>query len=284
MNIEPAIYFVTERESIRKRREAGESAPWTDDSIFQQFSFCNAARERDRVTKHIARGWREPHKDDPHLWFAMAVARYINCPDTLDELGYPVPWDRDHFKRVLTARMQRGEQVFGAAYVIPNGGSSKAKIDYIADDVLNRLWRSREHMSPQPGTTLAAYCARLMDFDGVGSFMSGQVVADLRFVEPLLSASDRQSFAISGPGSRQGLNRLIGRPAKTPFPEPAWQSAFRRFEADIRPELQRVGLGDLHCQDLQNVLCETDKYLRTKLGEGTPKRRFAGGVARKIAA
>jgi len=49
---------------------------------------------------------------------------------------------------------------------------------------------------------------------------------------------------------------------------------FRRFEEAIRPELERIGLGDLHCQDLQNCLCELDKFLRGKLGEGKPKRQF----------
>jgi hypothetical protein len=39
-----------------------------------------------------------------------------------------------------------------------------------------------------------------------------------------------------------------------------------------------MGLGDLHAQDLQNCLCEVDKYLRAKLGEGKPKRRFAVGT------
>jgi len=34
-------------------------------------------------------------------------------------------------------------------------------------------------------------------------------------------------------------------------------------------KVERIGVADLHCQDLQNVLCETDKYLR-----GKPKRRY----------
>jgi len=193
MNLEVLLYWITERESIRRRREAGEPAPWTSDPVLRDYRFCNVRRENDAVTRHIAARWRAPHADDPHLWFAMAVARFINWPDTLDELGFPVPWDREHFKRVLSDRMQRGEVTFGPAYKITGGRNGT--ISHVADDVLNRLWRSREHMSPQPGTTLAAYCARLMDFDGVGSFMSGQVVADLRFVEPLLSASDRLSDA-----------------------------------------------------------------------------------------
>jgi alpha-glutamyl/putrescinyl thymine pyrophosphorylase clade 1 len=45
INIEPAIYFITEREQIRRRREAGEPKPWTTDPILRDFSFCNVQRE-----------------------------------------------------------------------------------------------------------------------------------------------------------------------------------------------------------------------------------------------
>jgi hypothetical protein len=242
IDIASGMNWITERQNIHRRREAGEPPPWTDDPILRDYRFCNVIREDDAVTRHIARTWREPHADDPSLFYAMAVARFVNWPETLDEIGYPVPRNRDHFKRVLSARMVRGETTFGPAYVIPNGGSTKAKIDYIADDVLDRLWRARAHMSPQPGTTLATYCARLMDFKGVGSFMAGQIIADLKYVEPLRSAPDWKSFVISGPGSKNGLNRIMGRPVDALWTESAWQAAFRRLEAEIRPELLRIGL------------------------------------------
>jgi len=277
MNIDHAVYWITEREAIRIRRGSGQPAPWTDDPILRAYRFCNVRREDDAVTQHVGRTWRDPYRDDPLLYFAMAVARFVNLPDTMDELGYPVPFDRDHFKAVLDARMQRGEPAFGPAYVIPNGGSSKPKVDYVADDILYRLWRARDYMSPGRGSTLAAYCARQAEFNGVGSFMAAQIVADLKYVEPLRSASDWMSFAISGPGSRRGLNRIMGRPADAAWTEPAWRTAFGQFEAAIRPELERIGLSDLHCQDLQNCLCEIDKFLRGKLGEGKPKRRFVAG-------
>ena len=190
-----------------------------------------------------------------------------------------MPWDRDRFKCVLTAKLDRGETYLGPAYKITGGKRGQGTIAYLADDVLNRLWRAREHMSPKCGTSLEAYCNRLMDFAGVGSFMAAQVVADLKYVEPLRSAPDWMTFVASGPGSRRGLNRIMGRPVDEAWTETAWRAAFRRFEAAIRPELQRLDLAELHCQDLQNCLCEVDKYLRCKLGEGKPKRRFTETVA-----
>jgi hypothetical protein len=96
----------------------------------------------------------------------------------------------------------------------------------------------------------------------------------MKYVWPLRRANDWRTFAASGPGSKRGLNRVLGRPVQTSWDEHGWRVQLRELHENITPELQRIGLGDLHAQDLQNCLCELDKYLRAKLGEGRPKRRF----------
>src|SRR5438105_15316412 len=103
------LYWITEREAVRRRREAGEPAPWTDDPILREWSFCNVRREDDRVTRWIASHWRAPHEDDRDLWFAMVVARFVNWPPTLAEIGFPVPWEPDRFITAATSRAARRE-------------------------------------------------------------------------------------------------------------------------------------------------------------------------------
>lgn len=101
--------FVAERERIRLKKEAGLPRPWTDDPILRDYKFCCVRREDDRVTKGIAAAYRDPYKDDPELWFALLVARRaVNWPDTLAELGYPVPWNSEHFKAVIRSRQAAG--------------------------------------------------------------------------------------------------------------------------------------------------------------------------------
>ena len=78
--VTPLLYFIGERERIRIRRANGEPPPWTDDPILREWSFCNVRREDDRVTRWIAEDWRVPHVDDPDLWFAMVIARFVNWP------------------------------------------------------------------------------------------------------------------------------------------------------------------------------------------------------------
>src|SRR6516162_4469256 len=106
------LYWIEEREAIRLRRAVGQSRPWTNDPILDAWSFCNVRREHDYVTTWIREHWREPHADDPDLFFAMAVARLVNWPDSLAAIGYPVPWDREHFIAVLQARRAASETVW----------------------------------------------------------------------------------------------------------------------------------------------------------------------------
>jgi hypothetical protein len=68
---------------------------------------------------------------------------------------------------------------------------------------------------------------------------------------------------------------VLGRPVDKKWDELDWRAAFKQLRETIAPDLERIGLGDLHAQDLQNCLCEFDKFMREKNGEGHPKRRFA---------
>ena len=76
--------FMQERQRIYLKRQAGEPWPWTDDPILRDYRIENVFREQDRVTVWLREHWREPYAAHPNLWFAMAVARQINWPDTLE--------------------------------------------------------------------------------------------------------------------------------------------------------------------------------------------------------
>jgi hypothetical protein len=275
MDTSPLAYFIEERNAIYLRRAAGEPAPWTKDPILQEWSFCNVRREDDRVTRWIAANWREPFADNPDLWFAMVVARFVNWPATLAEIGFPLPWNREHFLAVMAARAARGDKLYGPAYMIHADQNYATTAEYQAANVFTPLWKARERLRPTPGLTLQRYFTRLSDFHGFGGgFMPAQVIGDLKYVEPLRSAPDWTTFVVSGPGSRRGLNRVLGRDKDAKWTEGEWRRQFDRLRELIQPELERLGLGDLHAQDLQNCLCEMDKMERVRLGEGKPRRRF----------
>lgn len=273
----PLVVWAKAREELRRKKEAGGLPPWTADPVLRQFRFCNVQREDDKVTKWIAANWRKPNVVDPDLWFAMVVARHVNLPETMKAIGYPVPWRPAKFIKIVRGRKAQGLVAYNAAYMIRAGKGGHDKAQYLAEQVFNPLWKKRKSMRPQPGETLESYHARLSKEFGLGSFMAGQVVSDLAYAPPLNTASDWMEFAASGPGSRRGLNRVLGRPLKAPWKEHEWREELRKLREQIKPEFEAAGLVWCHARDTQNQLCETDKYLRFLSGEGRPKQRYKGG-------
>jgi hypothetical protein len=268
--------FIRERHRIYHKKRNGEPKPWTTWPELQKWRFCNVYRELDAVTEWISQNWREPHRNDPDLWFAMCVARWINWPDTLAEIGYPLPWHPDRVLAVLRDRAARGKVVWGPAYTIGTDARRGEKAVCIVDRVLDRAWQNREQLRPRDGDSLAGYAERLGAQYRFGGFMTGQVIADLKYVEPLKSAKDWWTWAISGPGSRRGLNRVLNRRKDAHWTEWEWRFEFRKLHAEIEPMIRKVKLPRLHAQDLQNCLCEFDKLQREQLGEGHPRRRYPG--------
>lgn len=277
---EQFVSFIKEREHVRVLKEAGQPQPWTADPILAAHRFCNIQREDDKVTRWVAARWRKPNESDPDVWFAMAVARHINLPETLGPMGYPVPWNPEAFLWAVRMRREYGFSAYNAAYMIraSRGPEWEDKAAYLAKAVLSNLWEKREELRPIAGDTLEAFHTRLQAQFGLGSFMAAQVVADTKYVGPLTAASDWWDFAASGPGSRRGLNRLLGRDVKSPWKEAEWRDELRKLREQLRPRLQLEGLPNLHAQDVQNCLCELDKYMRAYVGEGRPKQRYVREV------
>jgi DNA polymerase I-like protein with 3'-5' exonuclease and polymerase domains len=273
------IYFVTERERVRKLKEAGAPRPWSEDPIFQRASFCNVEREHDRTTVWIRENWREPYRDDPDVWFLMLVARLINAPKVLGAISLPLPWDRSRFVAEMAARKAQGLPLERAAYTIPTGGSRYPnKFDFLAQCIFDPLWDARAHVRPRQGDTCQAFFDRLRDFDFLGDFLAGQVVADTKFVSPLSAAADWWTFVAPGPGSGRWLSVMRGWSGNPPLKDRAFLEEFARTRTLIAPKLAELGL-ELSAQDLQNCCCETFKLWRARTSGQLPRRRYRAADA-----
>src|ERR1017187_6634321 len=162
MRTKELFAFIKERHAIYPRRQAGKPKPWTKDPILQQYRFCNVFRELDAVTVWIKDNWRMPHHNEPHLWFAMVVARLLNLPETLNVIGYPVPWDAKGSSRVLKELRWRQNMAitnFNSAYMVSTNGRSMNKISYLEQYVLGPLWRDHKKISAVYTT-----CSTLAEF------------------------------------------------------------------------------------------------------------------------
>lgn len=262
--------FIKERENVRVNKERGLPRPWTKDPILDKYRFCNVHREHDKVTRWLRDNWYSAFSGDPDIWFTAVVARLLNLPESLtDVIEYTLPWKPVPFRAMLHGRKVQKLNNFNAAYIVSTNGVAMDKIEYITSFILNALWKDRERLRPSINDNLSDYHTLLTSYNGLGSFIAAQVVADLKYIEPLKHTGDWWTFASSGPGSRRGLNRVMGVSPQQSMTERGFRWDLEHLAA--APEIKKL---NLHAQDLQNCLCEFDKYERARLGEGTPKQIY----------
>ena len=272
------LAFIKERHAVFQRRVKGDPWPWTEDPILREWRFCNVYRNLDTETRFIHDNWLTPHAGNKDLWFAMVVARLVNWWPTLEFVGFPLPWDPKRFISKMDKRKAAGEKVFTGAYMVrADAVVEGSKAAYLAHYVLQPMWDARANLRPKFGDSLDEFHKRLMGHRDMGSFMAAQVVADIKYDAQgvLAYAPDWATWAASGPGSRRGLARLTDRKLNYSWKEAEWRVYFANLYLEITPMIRAEGLPAVTGQDLQNCLCEFDKYERVRNGEGTPRSKYS---------
>jgi len=210
--------------------------------------------------------------------YNVILSRFLNWPPTICELGYLDSHNPYRIIRVLSERTARHEQVWSGAYIITTHGLPMSKAVYLAENVLGGVSSRLEWLRGacrgygQPLLLSHAHKA-LMQFEGLGSFLAAQVVADLKNTKghPLQHASDWWSFVAPGPGSLRGLEWFHGQRTGQGF---MWD--FMECRDYVDEHLNHQLVPKFCNQDLQNCLCEFDKYMRVRTGSGRSKRNYEG--------
>jgi hypothetical protein len=275
----PLFFWVREREKIRSSKDCNCPWPWTDDAILSTYRFCNVRREDDRVTKWIDQFIRLPFAGHQYLWLMLCVARQINWPETLADLISNGAWpdyqkfDPAEIAIILNRRKLNGQKIYTGAYMISAPAQKGAdKQRYIAEVVIGDLWRRRDLFRLAP-YTLQGKHEWITRSNGWGQFMAYQAVVDMRFTGLLRDAQDVATWAAAGPGTIRGLNRLHGRNVDGGLPQ---AQALAEMRAIYKVVVAETGV-QMDFSDVPNILCETDKYLRVKRGEGKPRALYIAG-------
>lgn len=269
------LYWIKERESIRRKRTLDLEPPWTTDPILQSYRFCNVRRMDDRVSRWLWTHWYRPYRDHPNMVLACTLARQLNNPEALEAVGFPERWEPERVQRLLEKRAEQGLKNYSAAYMITGryGTRDRAR----ETKPYQTVWRVCQPIADDPpvidSSSMRATWETLLGRSGFSSFIAGQVVADLRWALRGYWA-DRRDWAPLGPGSQRGLDRLRGQPLRPYTPLRDQEEEFSEFLAWVRAAVDRNLCSRLEAIDYQNCLCEWDKYERALWGQGRPKRGY----------
>lgn len=271
--VEILVHWVRERERVRLLKEAGAPWPWTQDRLLREWRFCNVRRSDDRVSKALLARWYEPSAPADTLLGAAVLGRLVNWPEALLDGTGGAPFKLEMLDQVrerLTARAARGEKVFTGAYVVP-GVPGRNKVDSVCD-----LAKSASHQANSIlGDSLRGTWAALEAMDGLGSFLAGQIAADLALLPVGARWEDGTTWAPVGPGSARGWNRLTGQSLNRNVSQAEFDIALPQVTDLIRAQVPELWVASPpRGQDIQSVLCETDKAVRLLRGEGTVRARY----------
>lgn len=277
LNQQMFLYWVVERECVRISKEADNPKPWSEDTIFQETYFCNIDREDDRVTRWIRKNYKYNTYTKKHFTVNMYIARAINRIETLEQLNFPYDINLENGKWYLNSKdtledLQFDEvPIWGNAYMTTTHGIKMDKIDYYFM-CFKELQRTHNYINNS--ASLRELHNKLVQNRGISSFMSGQIIADIKNTEghPLYRAYDKLEFCCHGPGSLRGLT-WFWEEKVTPK---NFKESIQKAKGLVFPLLIDEIKDKLCMQNLQNCFCEYDKYMRIHKNTGKSKRKYKG--------
>lgn len=294
-------YWMQERHAIWLRRfKEKQPHPWTEDRILNEYKFTNVYRQLDRVSlawqdryAHLINAAKGTGKLLPSdILFHNVMFRLFNLPETYDALFYGMKkWNLKQAIQILTKRREEDhEQIFTGAYIIPTGGRSDPKIEVICEAVdyvhkrkikiTNKIRRGRPipDTNRYEGPSMAYAVEVLQKVPTIGGFIAYELACDLRFTKVLCNAKDVLAWANPGPGAMRGIRRLMFGSIKKQGGGIDYIQAMRILLATMPPDVRahlRKGVDcPLEMREIEHSLCEFDKYMRVKNGEGKPRSRY----------
>jgi hypothetical protein len=268
-NVDQFFSTAREREHIRLRRASGLPAPWSENSIFQQWRFCNVHREHDKTTVWFKDNVRSKLSDLAVIE-ATLIFRWFNRIETGEKVLDLLlnGWDRDKAERRLSFS---AEPIFTGAYIIRSPFGESKLIG-----ILNAIESARvllPSITIKWGKRLEDAWRDLTTIQWMGNFTSYEVVTDLRWTNVLDQAIDINTWACAGPGCARGLGRVFhDNPRQFNYGSTYGQTEMLplmqmllTLSRDDRYWPQHWEKWEM--REVEHWLCEYDKYKRAEAGE-----------------
>ncbi len=270
--------FAAKRHGVFLKRYAGESGPWSDDPILQEYKFCNVFRILDRVSQYMVREVCYGHEErtPADAIFQITAFRTFSRIETWEELrrrlGHAPTLQNladGSFERALTEMKHDGQTLYTGAFILcatnayGRGLKHLNHVELFTDMFLTHDAAAEILAAP----SLEAVYWIYRSFPLYGNFMAYQTAIDVNYSD-LINFSEND-FTVPGPGAIRGINKLFADLGDyTPAEVVLWMVGRQDVEFK-RLGLEFGGLWGRRIQaiDAQNLFCETDKYCRVRVPE-----------------
>jgi len=270
--------WIAKRQSIFWKRVHGEDPPWTKDSILSQYKFTNVYRVLDRSTQFMLKNviydssWNEED-----IIFRVMLYKFFNLPNTwmqlIEDLDDDISvdtFDKEEYKEILDIMTNYGGAIYSNAYMMTGAKSYGSDIKHHNHmEMFDMFFKSgkipfvKEIMKSK---SLDQLYKNLLRAKYVGPFLAMQLATDLNY-SPLFDF-DQDSFVIAGPGAVRGLQKLYEEIPKGTKYEDLLEDVMHDFDSHYN-RVQFIPLkadnGNTilpSIMDIQNCMCEFDKYMR----------------------
>jgi hypothetical protein len=279
--------FAAERHAVFERRLGGGRGPWTVDPIISEYRFCNSFRAADRVTQELVAVVHAPGAERREDVFLRTVCfRLFSRPDTWrlleNEVGQLTSANFDTRRlgdRLEDARAD-GVKLYTGAFILAADatyGHRRKHRNHLA--LLEAMLEAEMPAKAGGAGELREVYELLLSWPMIGPFMAYQLATDLNYTT--LIDFDENDFTMPGPGALRGLSKVFVDLGDLDPPAAIhWLCDYQNRCAELIGITPPKLFGRrLHAIDIQNLLCEIDKYSRVafpdlKSNRSRIKQRF----------
>ncbi len=266
--------FAAERQAIFQKRIRGESGPWTNDPVLQQYKFTNAYRASDRVSQYLIKDviYDGDYSAEDTI-FRILLFKIFNKIETWELLrngigeeitlrNFSVPG----FSRLLEAEKAHKGTIYSPAYIMPSGATTKGAKSRSKHrfhlELLKSLDKSGFYRTLYHVKSMKEGYELLLSLPSIGPFLAYQYITDLNYSEHF--DFSEQEFVIPGPGARDGIRKCF-----EDYGDFSETDIIKIMSDEQNEHFCRLGLSfkslwgrPLQLIDCQNLFCEVDKYAR----------------------
>ena len=148
-------YFACERQNIFLKKLNGESAPWTDDKILQEYKFCNSYRINDRVSQYLLKNviYNGKNYFDEDMLFRILLFKLFNKESTWELL-------LNNFGDITlkTFNIKEYSKEGSPIHLIDTKGLELETFDSILNDLLQEIDKRKNTTDSTNYIHIAWYC------------------------------------------------------------------------------------------------------------------------------